>query len=183
MDQFFSTVVTSALVATVAGAAINAWLEARKDKHSTRFEALSVAVSLEGYAINCADLLSDHSLAISSAGHAGSYMGRLPTLPDLSLTAGFLKPNKAKVADSLMAFPQEVRQADQVTAFLWDVTTDIEAVRESSADQAAKMGLKALELANDIRSAFRLPKRELAFGEYDIHKLLKEVLQKSKENI
>lgn len=181
MEQFFSTVITSALVATVAGAAINSWQEARKDKHSTRFEALSVAVSLEGYAITCADLLSDHDLAMSSDGHAGSYMGRVPPLPELSLTAGFLKPYKAKVADRLMIFPQEVRQADQVAAFLWDVTADVDAFRESSAAQVAKMGVKALELAKDIRKAFGLPKRELVFGEYDIYELLKNSLKKYKD--
>lgn len=182
MENLFSTVVTSALVATIAGAAINAWLEARKDKHSTRFEALSVAVSLEGYTITCADLLSGHDLAMSSGGHAGSYMGRVPPLPELSLTAGFLKPYRAKVAGRLMAFPQEVRQADQVAAFLWGVTADVDAVRESSAAQVAKMGMKAIELAKDIRKAFGLPKRELVFGKYDIHESLINSLNKYEDD-
>lgn len=182
MDEFFSTVVTSALVATIAGAAINYWLQSRKERHVTRFDALTATISLEGYAISCADKLSDHDLARSSDGHAGNYMGSLPELPELSVVAGFLKPEKARVADRLMFFPYEVRQADQVAAFLWQVTTDVDAVRETSAAQAAKMGLRALELASDIRKAFKLPQRSVVFGVFDVRKILEEHRQIDEDN-
>ncbi|OLO09171.1 hypothetical protein BTW08_02895 [Salinicola sp. MH3R3-1] len=177
MEQFFSTVITSALVATVAGAAINAWLENRKDRQATKFDALSAAVSLEGYAITCAENLADHDLAKASDGHAGSFIGRVPDLPDLSVVAGFIKPQKAEIAHRLMVFPQEVRQADQVAAFLWDVAVDVEATRAAAADQAARMGLYASELAKDIRRVFLLPKRDLVVGEFDVNKVLKEYIR------
>ena len=182
MDELFFTVVTSALVATIAGAAINYWLQSRKEKHVTRFDALIAAISLEGYAISCADKLSDHDLAKSSEGHAGTYIGSLPELPKVSVVAGFLKPKRAKVADRLLFFPYEVRQADQVAAFLRDVTTDIDAVRETSAAQAAEMGLRALELASDTRKAFKLPQRSAVFGVFDVRKILEEHRQNDQEN-
>ena len=178
MDQIFSTVVTSALVATIAGAAINFWLQSRKERHVTRFDALTAAIILEGYAISCADKLSNHALAKASDGHAGTFMESLPELPKLSIVAGFLKPARARVADRLMFFPYEVRQADQVATFLWDVTTDVDAVREASVAQAAKMGLYALDLSADIREAFKLPKRKIVFGAFDV----REVLEKSRQS-
>lgn len=174
MYQFFSTVVTSALVATITGAAINAWLESRKENQVAKFDALSAAVSLEGYAITCAENLKDHGLAKSSDGHAGSFIANVPDLPDLSVVAGFIKPQKAKIAHMLMVFPQEVRQAKQVAAFLWDVTVDIDASRAAAVDQAARMGLHASELAKGIRRVFRLPKRDLVVGQIDVNKVLEE---------
>jgi 1,4-dihydroxy-2-naphthoate octaprenyltransferase len=70
MQEILLTVITSAVVATVVGAAISAWLESRKSNWSTKLDALKTAVALEGYAITCADKLVDHSTAVSSEGHA-----------------------------------------------------------------------------------------------------------------
>jgi hypothetical protein len=172
MDSLITTVITSALVATVAGAAINAWLDSRKSKHATRFDALSAAVTLEGYALTCADKIADHDLALSSDGHAGAFLGSVPEFPKLSVVAGFLRPKKASVANRLMIFPQEIRQADQQIAFWWDVTADVEQMRVAAVVQVSQIGLKALDLAIDIRDAFKLPTRELVFGKYNVRKTL-----------
>lgn len=80
-----------------------------------------------------------------------------------------------------MVFPQEIRQADQVAAFLRDVTADIDTLHEAAAAQVAKMGLKALELAADLRKAFDLPKRELVFGTFDVRKTLKNKRQNDQD--
>ena len=69
-----------------------------------------------------------------------------------------------------------------MAAFLWDVTTDIDAVRETSAAQAAEMGLRALELASDTRKAFKLPQRSAVFGVFDVRKILEEHRQNDQEN-
>ena len=172
MDSLITTVVTSALVATVAGAAINAWLDNRKSKHATRFEALSAAVTLEGYALVCADKIADHDLALSSDGHAGTFLGSVPEFPELSIVAGFLRPKKASVANRLMIFPQDIRQADQQITFWWDVTADEEQTRAEAVMQVSQVGIKALDLALDIREAFKLPARELVFGNYDVRQTL-----------
>ncbi len=73
-----------------------------------------------------------------------------------------------------MVFPQEVRQADQAVSFWWDVVGDMDAVRGAAVDQVARIGLQSLLLASDIRKAFKLPKRRLVFGEYDVLAVLKE---------
>jgi hypothetical protein len=178
MEALITTIITSAVVATVAGAVMNAWLESRKSKHATRFDALSAAVSLEGYAINCADRISDHNLATSSGGHAGSYLADIPELPELSVVVGFLQPKRASVANKLMIFPQEARQASQAVAFWWDVTADIEQTREAAVQEAAQIGLKALAIAKELRSAFKLPERHLIFGSFNVRKTLQENIKK-----
>jgi len=91
MQEILLTIITSAVVATVVGVVINAWLEARKSNWSTKLDALKIAVALEGYAINCANNLTDHNLAVSSEGHAGSFMGGVPEFPELSIAVAFLK--------------------------------------------------------------------------------------------
>mgnify|MGYP001563601131 FL=1 len=172
MESLITTVVTSALVATVAGAAISAWLDSRKSKHATRFDALSAAIALEGYAITCANKVSGHDLALSSEGHAGSFLGSVPELPELSVVAGLLRPKKASVANRLMIFPQEIRQADQYIAFWWEVTVDVDVMRSAAVGKVAQIGLMALDLATDIREAFKLPARELVFGKFNVRQTL-----------
>lgn len=174
MQNFISIVVTSAVVATVAGAAFNAWLEGRKTKWSTKLDALTGAVALEGYAITCADKLADHQTAMSSCGHAGSLIGSVPDLPQLSVVAGFLRPRKASVANRLLVFPQNVRQADQAAAFWWNVVGDMDAARNATVLHTARIGLEALSLARELRAAFDLPSRELIFGAYDVRKVLEK---------
>jgi hypothetical protein len=119
VENLLSTVVTSAVVATIVGAAINAWLEARRSRWNTRLDALRAAITLEGYAVTCADKIADHGNAVSSAGHAGSLMGSVPDFPEVTVAAGFLRPRRASVANRLLVFPQEVRQADQAASFWW----------------------------------------------------------------
>lgn len=165
MQEILLAVVTSTTVATVAGVAINAWLEAKKTKWSTRLDALKAAVALEGYAITCAHEVSDHRDASFYEGHAGAFMNRVPDLPELSVAAGLLKPKKSSVANRLIIFPQEVCQANQRVNFWWDVLGEQDLVRTEAVQQGSKIGLKSLVLAQDIRSAFGLPVRDLTFGE------------------
>lgn len=176
MDSLVSTILTSALVATVTGAAINAWLESRKAKHATRFDALKAAVALEGYALCCSERISSHDLALSSGGHAGSFIGNLPEIPTLNVVAGFLRPRKASVANQLLTFPQEAEQAEQYIDFWWQVA-GIDEVREAAAGQVAKLGLKALEIASEIRLAFNLPERELVFGRFNPKHSMEKALE------
>lgn len=174
MQDLIATILTSAAVATVVGAAINAWLESRKTKTATKLDALTAAVALEGHALKCAEKISDHELAVDSAGNAGSPIGGLPQLQQLTVVAGFLRPKKASVADRLMTFPQELAQAEQKIHFWWSVTGDRDNTSNVAVEQHAMIGLKALELAEDLRKEFSLPARELKFGKFDAKAVLAE---------
>jgi hypothetical protein len=178
MNELIATILTSALVSTIAGIAINAWLESRKNRQATRLDALKIAIKLEGYSINCADKLADHSTAVSSEGHAGKTLGAVPNLPELNVAVGILRPKKAAVANKLLIFPQEYVQAVQSAAFWWDVVGDPDCSTSEVINQTARLGLKALNLAKDIREAFNLPLRELVFGEYNVRNVLMESVRK-----
>ena len=182
MENLLYTVITSSFVATTVGAAINIWMEHRKSKHATSYDALAIAVALEGYAITCADKISDHDTATTSDGFAGSLLGSVPDRPQLSVVAGFLRLRKEQLANRIMVFPQEVRQADQSVAFWWDVVGDEDAMRQEAKIQVARIGLQSLDLAFDIRTEFRLPNRNLVFGEYNIRQLLKGVPNKQSKD-
>ena len=180
MDTLITTVFTSALVATVASAVINAWLDTRKSKHTTRFDALNAAVALEGYTLTCAEKLSNHDLALSSDGHIGSYLGSIPELPKLNVVAGFLRPQKASVANDLLVFPQEAEQADQNIA-IWHEVAGVDEVHSAAVEQVAKNALKALKLSCEIREAFGLPSRELVFGSFNVKQSLQNSVRENLE--
>lgn len=166
MKELLPVVFTSAVVATIVGTAINAWLESRKSKWVARFNALKASVTLEGYALEC-----------DSGGAAGKYLADVPELPKLTITAGFLRPAKAKLANRLMVFPQDVIQAEQAVAFYWDVLGGVEDTSSEAANQSARVGLNSLNLARDIRAEFKLPPRKMIIGKFEI----REVLSKSVE--
>ncbi len=177
--QLLSTVITSALVATVAGAAINEWLRSRVAKQTARFDALAAAVSLEGYGISCAQAIINHDLVYDSEGHTGAPLPRVPELPDLpriSVVAEFLRPRKGALIDRVLSLPQKIHQAQQHVEFWWDVTADREDTSDVLAKHAAGIGLEAIDLAADLRTDFDLPSRDLVFGELDVRRTLQERL-------
>lgn len=146
----------------------------RRERSSERLEALTAAVALEGYALTCADRVADHETAIGSDGHAGSFLGTVPALPDIRIVAAFLKRERAEIANQLALFPQEVKQAEQAASFWWDVVGDMECARNEAVAQTASVGLDALQLAQSLRVKFELPCRDLVFGEYNVMETLQK---------
>jgi len=111
----------------------------------------------------------------------GALLGHIPDLPDLPVVTGFLKPQKASVADRLLVFAQEVQQADQMARFWWEVEGDEGATQNEATFQAARVGSRALKLAAEVRAAFKLPSRALVFDDFDVCKYLEERVQAKAE--
>lgn len=172
MTEILPVAATSAVVATLVGFFLNLLRESVIAHRSSRLDALRVAVLLEGYAIQCADAISDHDLAVDSGGHAGLLMGAVPKPPGIELNVGLLQPRRGAIANRLAVFTQEALQADQSAAFWWEVVGDHEAARNAARHECACLGLRGLSLAADLRSVFKLPKRKLIFGTYDISVML-----------
>lgn len=174
MADLITIIVTSSVVAAVVGPLVNELLAVRRDRPSQRLTALNAAVGLEGYALHCADRVADHRTAMDSAGAAGELIAGVPELPEIQVAAAFLKPKRARVADRLARFPQDVRQADQAAGFWWELVGDMDAARNEAVKQTASVGLQALDLARSLREAFSLPNRELVFGEYNVRSTLEK---------
>ena len=172
MIAHLTTILTSAVVASITGIAFHAWLEWRKNWQTTRLNALKISVKLEGYSLTCAGQLDNHNTAINSGGEAGSILKKAPAFPELVITVGILTYNKAKIANRLAILPQEHNQAEQAISFWWEVVGDQDCAASEAANQTARLGMEAFNLAKDIRRTFSLPKRELIFGIYNIEGVL-----------
>jgi len=169
------TIITSLLTSGVVAALIPALIERRKNKLSNQLSALKSAITLEGYAIDCANALSKHELAESSNGCAGTLLSRPLELPTFEIDPSLLALSKGRVADSMLTLEQEYQQANQTLEFLWDVSADPEECVEEGRIQARKLGALALALARDIRIASKLPKRAMNIGGFDVCKSLTEI--------
>ncbi len=153
--------VTRALVATIDSAVINAWIESWKSRRSTKLDALTVAVELDGYAMTCSEKLSEHDVASISDGSVGNYLGRVPDLPELYMGAGFFCRRKANPANRILVFPQEVCQVDQPISFWWNVG-EPGAMRSVAEKQVAKIGFMSSNLASELGEEFNLSGRDLS---------------------
>jgi|GEM_PF-2956732 len=175
--QLLITILTSAVVAAVVGPLVTDWIQGRKSRQNARYDALSAAVALEGYAIECATAVINHDLVGESGGHAGAPMSKVPDVPELpniTVVVEFLRPGKAALASQMLSFPQLAFQAQQHVEFIWDVTGEPSEAAETLGKESAKVALRAVELAKELRKEFTLPSRELAFGKFDVEKTLKE---------
>ncbi len=173
MSDIITTIVTSAVVASIVGPVVGEALRLRRERPLERLDALATAVALEGYALNCADKVADHVTAVDSGGHAGSALTKVPELPDIKVVSAFLKLRRAHIAHQLASLPQEVKQADQAADFWCEVVGDMDSARNEAVTQTASVGLRALQLAQNLRETFKLPPRKLVFGEYDVQETLK----------
>jgi hypothetical protein len=175
--QLLFTILTSAVVAALVGPLVTEWLHSRKSKQNARFDALTAAIALEGYAIECATAVINHDLVRQSDGHAGAPMQKVPDIPELpkiTVVGEFLRPRKAALASRMLSLPQEAFQAQQHVEFIWDVTGEPSEAAEVLGKESAKVALEAVDLARKLRKQFNLPLRDLRFGKFDVEKALKK---------
>jgi hypothetical protein len=117
---FISNLVTVFLGSGAAIAVAKIFFEHRKDRQqwidATEYLALQLAFLFEGYAIECADKASDHRTAISSDGHAGSLIGRVPQLLPLPESDAYKLLDRT-VLNDVLDFPQRCQMANEAALF------------------------------------------------------------------
>lgn len=181
MSNYLEIVFTSAVVATLTGTVVTHYFDFYKQKRSSKLDALGLAVELEGYVLECADKLSGHDTAISSRDCAGCRLLAIPTFPVLSASpveAGLFWFKTPKLANRILALPQEYKISLQSSSFWWEVVGDRDCADSAIVLETAKLASLALELANDIRKEFSLPERTLVFGDYDVQKVINKFNEK-----
>ena len=139
----------------------------RKDKSSARHLAMRIAVLLEGYAITCAESLSDWELHSSSGGHAGTMMNGIPDIPDYPDEDGWsaLKP---KLLDRALTLRNQVRIGRRSVASYAEFEIDPDDIANHEAGHLGVCGHKAWELARDLRTAYRVEPFDLTTTFWDI---------------
>lgn len=175
--EFAGQVVTVMLGSGAAFAFLNWRTERRRRIDDVEFLATTLAVQFEGYAIDCADKVSDHQLATDSDGCAGKLIGKIPDFNLVTQHEGYRLLDRA-VLDEILQFPQERLLAERAAIFWWDVVGDPDCCNNAYRDNTVKVAHHALMLATKLRSRYKLPKRSMAYGEWDIREFLAKEVQK-----
>ena len=181
MSEFWTNLVTVFLGSGAAVAITNWYIEHRREERrrtdETEFLAVKLAIEFEGYAIECAERVSDHKTAEDSGGHAGKRIGSLPEAPQLPKGDAY-KFFDRNLLDDIYQFPQDCLMADRAAIFWWNVVGDEDCCTQAYEKNTIRMGVKASEIAKEIRRKNKLPSRTLTFGNWKIDKFLGEEMAK-----
>ena len=155
---------------TLGGGAL---LARRKDKTSARYLAMRIAVLLEGYAITCAESLSDWDLYFSSGGHAGSMMDGIPDIPEYPDEEGWsaLKP---ALLERALTLRNQVRIGRRSVSSFAEFEMDPDDIAHHSAGHLGVCGYRAWSLAKDLRAEYRVQPLDLTSTSWDIAPFLRE---------
>ncbi len=174
---FGSNLITVMLGSGAAFGILNWFSERQKRTEEVEFLATRLAVQLEGYAIECADKVSDHDTATDSDNTAGAVIGKIPEFPPLPESESY-RLLKRDLLDEMLQFPQLRFMAENAAIFWWNVVGDPDSCRVAYRDNTISMGERAAGLAKRLREKYSLPKRTLIYGEWDICKFFNEELAK-----
>jgi hypothetical protein len=147
------------------------WLqESRREKAKTerdaRYLALRLAVIFEKFAIYCADVIYDNGLADTSGGHAGTQHTRLPDLEGFPDDADW-KALDGTLAGRALTFRVELLLSGKMLAELW-VFSDPDEIAVECNEQAGLHGMRAWEIAHDLRARYLLSPFDPAKLAYDV---------------
>lgn len=163
--------VISALVTIAVETLRRRFASQRHDDHL----AMKIAFLVEDYAIDCAHALADHDTAIQSSGAAGKHLGSPPkmaSLPDDDYSS-FEQNLLAKLLD----FPQRVRMAVDEVEFDFGVVGQ-ESAQETAYKRTVELAQLALSIGDSLRAKYKLPRRDLVYGQFSIRKMIADESKK-----
>ena len=168
-----STGIVASIVTQGLAWAIDRW----KTKHDAETEATylaaRIAVTLESFAIKCANQIGDNDMFRMSDGHAGRAHGKLPEMDDFPSKANWTVLDPSLLARSL-SMQNELNLSDRAIAFWFDVDPDPALVRNACDGQAGTCGYRAWKLAGDLRGRYKLPDFSSDHFSRDTVKMLKK---------
>jgi hypothetical protein len=135
-------------------------------KRDARYLAQRLAIILEKFSVDCANVITDNDTFNSSDGNAGKRHSSLPTLGAFPADADW-KAIDAALMDRVMSMPNELALADQAIYFWWDVVGDPDCVQTETDNQAGQRGLKAWMLASELRRRYGIPASKLPTETWD----------------
>lgn len=182
MTEFWKLFMTVLLGSGASFASLNFGFERIKDRRQRRHFALQIAFHLEGYAIECERVASDHDTADQSNGNAGKGITAVPQPPALPSTDTYrlLSP---QIVNDLYAFPQRCQLAQRAADAQLEFVGHDE-YQEAAEEHTVRMGMEALKIARSIREKYRLSERKLAFDDWSIEDSLESIhnkIEKRKE--
>jgi hypothetical protein len=164
---------TSTVVATVIATSANYLLKLLDERRARRrkgtIEALRIAVSLERYAAECADIVANQEAWKQDAPFARPPTAQIPAAPKLPEVDW--QTLSVTISSRIIALENEVFL---VTASLSELALiDADAAAERARWFAGKYGLRSLEAAERLRIDFALSPLDLTSVEWDFREQLR----------
>lgn len=160
LHTILSVILGSALVSAIVSAALNFVFEGlnrrRVEARQRSYYSLIAALTLEAYALECAETVASNEFHDQTGGGAGTSRLRLPSWPTYpaSIDWQLLSPVLAARALSL---PMDILIADRAVEFWWEIDNDPGLLRNVTNEETGKVGNRAWLLAVDLRAAHGLP--------------------------
>jgi len=129
-------------------------------KRDARYLAHRVAIILETFAVDCANVITDNDLHDRSDGHAGKRQLFLPELRSLPADTDW-KALPSRLVDRFLSMPTELALADRAISVWWDVVGDEDCMETETRQKAGASGLRAWLLASALRKQYKIPASSL----------------------
>lgn len=172
-------------VASMLGAYLKDWLEARREKRSMAREAIYLAVRvsviLEEFAGVCAEYVEDQNLFSQSKGSCGTPHSVLPDL-ELYPENTDWRVFETNLLSRVLSFPNELNHSKRLIAWFSEERGE-PAIRECY-EECGRCGYIAWELAKDIGREYGFSASETATFENNssiLKPVYDEVLRRGKE--
>jgi hypothetical protein len=156
--------------------------ERRERSEATKYLAIQLAFQFEGFAIECAQGVSDHQTAVENDGHAGALLWKVPSPAQLPTSEAYRFMESA-ILSHVLAFSQQCRMAQLAADFWVDTVGDRDCYQAAVEENTVSMGSEALDIARAIRNASQLGGRALTFAKWNIDDFLAVEMRKVKERI
>ena len=163
----WSAIITIVLGSSLLGALLNSiagyWIKRKESAYHATFIALNLAHLFEKYAEKCLSVSIDQEHVISSAGHIGAYINKIPEMasfPDYDY-----KLFDLALLDNVFDFRQQIEFAQKNLSFAIEIL-DGEEIAEQGYESCLQLAQTSLTIADAIRAKYNLEIRKLKFGNY-----------------
>lgn len=164
----------SSVLAAFLTQALGLFKDAWNRRRDADFAALYVALALERYASQCATIVGDFDNHRSSSGGHGERWENVTAFPEV--TGVEWKALGIKLTTEIMSFGVRVDSTREMLAELGSL--DGEAAVTDAREHAVRLGVRALDIADHLRRARRLPSRTNGSGDWSTRDWLMEKLRK-----
>lgn len=151
---------TSGVVAAVVTWVKEVFVHRASRKRDARYLAQRLAVILERFSIDCADVIEGNETHRSSEGYAAQPRLRVPALAEFPADTDW-KAIDPKLAGRALGLPNELALSEQKIVFWLDVVPNRGCAETETNQQAGKCGYRAWKLAVDLRNKHGLEKADL----------------------
>jgi hypothetical protein len=162
----------TSICTVIAGKFWDTYWSKRADDKKLHYLSIRLMFLFDGYAETCVNELIDNENASGSDEQIGRSLTRLPEFPSLPEGDDY-KLLDQKLLVEILGFPHRKQMAASSISTMIDFC-DHDQIEEALIRKTTKLGTEALKLAEKIRVKYKLPNRDLMYGqEFDSSDYLK----------